>query len=296
MLCTTDTTDGEGNMLLQASTAATRTNSRLYRQLRNYVVRAEIIPAPVADDNSSFVYSFYTLPDTWFVRGAIRYAYETYMAAHQDELAAGIKFSRWHDFMINEQNVDAVWEYSQAALWDGGPDDGGWATLSADEALSDSSVTDSGGTSKGFHLLGNLANSFNIFREYANKLKYQVSSDESVSSDQPYEGLMDLEDADDMAEKGDQRPYDSDWSSFLPDDTTVDDDQGQNILVHQASIAFDVNAPGGKSTPYFTAPLGLVWVRKHANGAESAFSTTAPELVLELQAGKYKGVKAPSLV
>lgn len=300
ILCTTDTTDGEGNMLVQTQIAASRMNNRLYRMTRNYEVSFSLVTGPRHDGGDNVNIGFYTLPDTWFVRGAIRHAYNTYMQAHQDELDAGVKFAKYHDFVINEQNPDHVWEYSRPALFDGGSTaaaDGGWAELGADEILGDSTVTDSAGTSKGFHVFGNLANSFNIFREYANLLNYRVSADESVSSSQPYEGLLDLEDADDMAEKGDQAPYDTDWSSFLPDDTTVDDNQGQNLLVYQDEIAVDsASGPGKFSTRTFTAPLGLVWVKKHVSGSESAFSETQPELILRLAPGSYKGVKAPSLV
>lgn len=300
ILCTTDTTDGEGNMIVQAAQAASRMNNRLYRQLRNYEVSFSLKTAPSHDGGANLSFGFYTLPDTWFVRGAIKHAYTTYMQAHQDEIAAGVQFSKWHDFTLNEQNPDHVWEYSQAALWDGGSTasaDGGWATISADETHTDSSVTDSSGTSQGFNVFGNLANSYNIFREYANLLKYRRPTDESVGSDQPYEGLLDLEDADDMAEKGDQAPYDRDFSTFLPDDTTVDDNQGHNLLVFQDEIVVDSSGgPGKFSTRTFTAPLGLVFCRKHVSGSETAWGTTEPELLLRLAPGSYKGVKAPSLV
>lgn len=300
ILCTTDTTDGEGNMLVQAAQAASRMNNRLYRQLRNYEVSFSLVTGPQHDGGANVAVAFYTLPDTWFVRGAIKHAYRTYMQAHQDELAAGVKFSKWHDFTLNEQNPDSVFEYSNPALWDGGSSsdaDGGWAALAADESHTDSSVTDSGGTSRGFHVFGNLANSYNIFREYANLLNYRQPADESVASDQPYEGLLDLKDADDMAEKGDQAPYDRDFSTFLPDDTTVDDNQGHNLLVYQDEIVVDsASGPGKFSTRTFTAPLGLVFVKKHVSGSESAFSTGQPELLLRMAPGSYKGVKAPSLV
>lgn len=294
ILCTTDSTDGEGNLVVQASLAATRMNGRLYRQCRTYNVSFSLIPAPIHDGSTQVNLEFFTLPNNYFTHGAIKYAYDTYQDMMADEKEAGIKPAKWHDFHINEQNPTGVWEYGGAALTDGTAD-GGWVALPADESISDSSVTDAGGTSQGFHLLGNLANSFNIFREYAKKLNYRPQPG-TTSSDQPYDGLLDLDDADVLAERGDQAPYDRDWSTMIPDDTTVDDDAGQQLLVHRASVSYKSNGAQGRlSTGRFDAPLGLVWIRKYAAGGESAFGTSIPELTLNLTPGDYKGVRSHSL-
>jgi hypothetical protein len=295
MKCITDTTDGEGNMVVQTNLALSKMNGRLYRQCRTYRVKFNLITAPVHDAGANVNIEFFTLPNTYFVHGAVNYAFKQYMNLHADELAAGIKFARYHDFSINEQNPTGVWEYASPALWDGTAD-GGMASLTANETITDSSVTDAGGTSQGFHLLGNLANSYNIFREYAKRLNYRPQPG-TVSSDQPYEGLLDLDDADDMAEKGDLAPYDRDFSDFIPDDATVDDDAGQNLLLHRGTITYDVAAgPGRISTGYFDAPLGLVWCRKTVSGSESAWNTTNPELTLTVAPGDYKGVMSHSLI
>lgn len=290
MLCTTDTYQGEGRMIVKANDALSRMNGRLYRQALDYDLSLSVVNNP---SDSTFQYQFYTLPNTWFVKGAIKYAYKMYMQSHAEELAAGVRFARWHDFSINEQNADGVYEFSAPALFDGD----GFASISADETLSDSTVTDSAGTSRGFHLLGNLNNSYNIFRQYANLIKYGMTADDSVSSDQPYGELLDLDDADDMAEKGDQAPYDRDWSTWLPDDATVDDAQGHNILVLRDTIQYDGQGGGAQrlKTRTFTAPLGLVWCIKLVNGSANAFGTVTPEIMLHASPGKYKGVRAHSL-
>lgn len=290
----TDTTDGEGNMVIHTNTALSRMNGRLYRQARTYRVKFGLVTIPQNDGGYNVCYDFFTLPNTYFVHGAIKSAFDMYMQAHEDELAAGVKFARYHDFSINDQNPTGVWEASGPCLWDGKAD-GNWGLLTANESISDSSVTDSGGTSQGFHILGNIANSYNIFREYAKKLNYRPQPG-TTSSDQPYDGLLDLDDADDMAEKGDLAPYDRDFSDFLPEDTNVDDDAGQNLLLHRAAIAFDSNAGIGRlTTSYFDAPLGLVWVRKTLTGVESALNTGTPELTLTCAPGDYKGVMSHSL-
>lgn len=294
-MATTDTTDGEGNAIVQASIACTRMNGRLYRQCRTYRIRFSLIPAPGFDGGTGVNYEFYSLPNNYFVHGAIKHASDTYWQMMEEELAQGIKPAKWHDFMINEQNPTGVWEYTNPVMTDGTAD-GGWVVLQADETITDSSVTDAGGTSQGFHLLGNLANSYNIFREYSKKLNYRPEPGQS-SSDQPYDGLLDLDDADVLAERGDEAPYDRDWSSFIPDDTTVDDDAGQQLLLHRGSLSYDSNgAQGAFSTGFFEAPLGLVFVRKYLGGSETAFSVTDPEICLEFAPGDYKGVYSHSLV
>jgi hypothetical protein len=281
-----------GRAVVQGNLQAAKMNGRLYRQCRNYDVSFSVNLTEVSH-TPTLTYDFFTLPDTWFVRGAIRHAYNTYMQMMQDELAQGVKMARWHDFSINEQNPDGVYEYLSAAMWDGD----GWGTLAADETITDSSVTDSSGTSQGFHLIGNVTNSFNIFREYSQLLNYNKPTDESVSSTQPYDGLLDLDDADVLSERGDRAPYDRDWSSMIPDDATVDDSTGQHLLVLQDSLIVDANAgPVKTKTRTFTAPLGLVWIRKESDGSATDLSSSTPDLSMHFAKGSYKGVKAPSLV
>ncbi len=286
-LCATaDTTDAEGTLIVRANRELGVMNNKLYRQCRNYDV--SFTHTPVTNVTARQTLYFWTLPNTWFVRGAIKYAFNTYMQAHEDELRAGVKFARWHDFVIDEQNADDVWEYSQAELFDGDEH----SHISADEAVSDTQITkNDGSTAMTFRLLGSDSNAYNIFNEYANMLKYRTSTDESVASDQPYEGLLDLKDADKMAEVGDQAPYDRDFSSFLHDGT---DDQ--NILCLQDTIVIDPNGGiGGKSTRTFTAPLGLVWVHKYHDNALADFSQTWPTLIMRAKPGGYNGVSARSL-
>ncbi|AXH74563.1 MAG: putative capsid protein [Cressdnaviricota sp.] len=282
-----DTGGAGGTLIVKASKFASQMNHRLYRQTRNYSLKFSLQALTAADDHE-IGYDFYTLPNNWFVHGAIKYAYRTYMQAHQDELDAGIKFSRWSDFTIDEQNPDGTWEQSQVFLYDGD----GFAAISGDQEHVDSSITlADGSTSKSFRLLGTDSGAFNIFREYANMLKYRTSADTSVSSSQPYDGLLDLKDADKMAEDGDRPPYDSDFATILDDGT---DDQ--NILVYQDSIVYGRTSHAKLSTRFFTAPLGLVFVRKIKNGAADDVSNTVPELCLHLQKGNYKGINAPSLL
>jgi hypothetical protein len=242
-------------------------------------------------DGGTYSYTFFTLPDTWFVRNSIKYAYSTYMQAHEDELRAGVRFARWHDFTIDEQNPDGVWEPAQQHRYTGDA----WESFgsAADEAPTDTQVTkNDGSTAMAFRLMGSNVGAYNIFSEYAKLRQYSTADDTSVTSDQPYDGLLDLKDADKMAEVGDRPPYDLDFSGWLHDGT---DDQG--ILVCQDSINIDTNSSNNHwSTRVFTAPLGLVWILKEREGTATEFENDQPELLLHVSPGKYKGVKAPSLV
>ncbi len=278
------TTDGTGKSVVQTNLLLGRMNGRLYRQCYNYDVQFEVNPSIPGTNTEE--YHFFTLPNNRFVIGAIRHAYQTYWHSMQEELGAGIRPAKYHDFSINEQNPDDTWDYMGAMLFDGD----GYSAISGGEVITDSSVTDSGGTSQGFHLIGNLSNSYNIFREYAKFLNYH-DTDGAVSSSQPYDGLLDLKDADVLTERGDSPPWDRDWGDWLPDDTTVDDAQGHTILNLRASISSEYDR---MSTRVFTAPLGLVWIVHVTNNSNADLSDR--ELILRVPAGKYKGVKATSIV
>lgn len=294
LLRTTADESGEQPFLVEIAPNLSRVNNMLYRQSRLYSVRFEVGDNSTANHSK---YEFYTLPDTWFVRGAIKYAYDTYMQNHQDELAAGITFSQWHDFDISPQNPDGTYEFTGAELWDGD----GFANIGADEpsgiggVYSTTKAAD--GTSMGFHVMGNIANSYNIFREYAEHLNNKKPDDESTTAVQPYGELLDLKDAEQMVESGDRAPYDRDFSGWIPDDESVDDSTGQHILTLKAITISDRD--GGSAlvrTPYFTAPLGLVFVRRFSNGTLTDLPTDQQFIRMEVQSGMYKGVKAPSLV
>lgn len=293
MRSNTDET-GENPFLIEIAPNLSRMNNRLYRQTRLYHVRFE--NADNDHGSANVKYEFYTLPDTWFVRGAIKYAHAVYMQNHQDELDAGITFSQWADFDISPQNPDGTYEFTGARLYDGD----GYSSIAADEPSgiggSYSTTKAADGTSFGFHVMGNVANSYNIFREYSEFLNNKKPDDESTTAIQPYGDLLDLKDAEQMVENGDRAPYDRDFSGWIPDDETVDDSTGQHLLTLKAMTNFDRDSTGSQRTPFFTAPLGLVYVRRFVTSTLTDLTTSQQQLRMEVQAGHYKGVKAPSLV
>ncbi len=284
---------GEQPFLVEVAPNLSRMNNRLYRQSRLYNVRFEAVDV---SQGNPVKYEFYTLPDTWFVRGAIKYAHSVYMQNHKDELEAGVTFSPWHDFDISPQNPDGTYEFTGARLWDGD----GFASIAADEPSgisgTYSTTKAADGTSMGFHVLGNIANSYNILREYSELLNNKKPDNESTTAVQPYGDLLDLKDAEQMVESGDRAPYDRDFSGWIPDDETVDDTTGQHILTLKSMLVSDRDSSPQVRTPFFTAPLGLVYVRRFVTSTLTDLATDQQQLRMEVQSGQYKGVKAPSLV
>ena len=284
---------GENPFLVEVAPNLSRMNNRLYRQSRLYNVRFEAVDV---SQGNPVKYEFYTLPDTWFVRGAIKYAHSIYMQNHKDELEAGVTFSQWHDFDINPQNPDGTYEFTGVRLWDGD----GFASVSADEPSgiggTYSTTKAADGTAFGFHVMGNVSNSYNILREYAEFLNNRKPDDESTTAVQPYGDLLDLKDAEQMVESGDRAPYDRDFSGWIPDDESVDDSTGQHCLTLKSMLVSDRDSSPQVRTPFFTAPLGLVYVRRFVTSTLTDLATDQQQLRMEVQAGHYKGVKAPSLV
>jgi len=281
--------DGDYNAkgaIIPVSLELSRMNNRLYRQGMDYTLKIRARPINSYAANQI---DFFTLPNTWFVKGAIQHAYNTYHSMLQDELAQGIKPARWHDFAIDEQNPDGIWDSFRAILSDGD----GTHQIVSDEVVSDSTIKDASGITRGFHLFGNKTNSYNIFEEYAKVLKYNKPTSNQRSSDQPYDELLQLDNADELAERGDIPPYDSDFSVFLPKsgDLVTSDSA---LLNYVDTITYDRNGAGPKlSTRTFVAPLGLVFVRAFDDGTPRIHHNA--EIVVEVSAGNYKGVKATSI-
>ncbi len=273
-----DATDA-GDAIIQVDKALSVMNHRLYRQGRNYTCSLQYIPA---SSTQAYEVSIFTLPDNWFVRGAIKHAYNTWRRSIQDEVAAGAVLSRWYDFRINEQDPDSTWDYLAPSVFDGDS----FAGLSPDE-YSETSVTGEDLSVEAFNLMGTIANSFNIFAEYAKLLNSKKILVTSVNSEESYAGLTPGgEDQEHLTETGDQPPYDHDFGDW---------DSG-DILVLRDKLAVDI--AGGSSrtvSRQFTAPLGMIYLRREVGDGASDFSTTEPNVILHCKPGSYRGVAAESL-
>lgn len=274
-------------------------NNRLYRQGMNYDVSFSLLD-PLSDEQERF--KFYTLPNNWFVRGAISHAFRQYRAAMQPELLiTGGKTSKWHDFVIDHQDPDGSRGIMYPSIFDGDSFAAQTAGLSSDL----SKVTNAAGTENQFHIGGALTNSFSILEEYALHLMSRRADDSAESGPQSYEGLQTGgTDIDHLMEQGDVPPYDEDFS-FWHGGADADTDfcmvyqdclyVGATRTIHDpdGSTTSDVDtvvASGSRvQTRTFTAPLGLVWVESASNIHSG---TTTPNFAMHVKAGNYKGVSA----
>lgn len=264
---------GQANYILQTPKVLGVMNHRLYREGMVYDMS---LTASRIDHAKTW--KIYTLPDTWFVRGAIAFAFKSYRSALQEELElSGGKHSKWLDFRINEQDPDGTWGYLQASLFDGDSHAG----LTTGD-YTKSVVTNAAGTEIGWHLFGTVSNSYNIFEEYSNHIMARKADDSSESGPSGYEGLATGgADSDRLFEDGDVPPYTEAFTGVF---STGD------FLVQQDEIGLDADGWQKFNSRTFRAPLGIVYLV-----ASTEAAATLPELIVHCSTGMYKGVKAEKL-
>ncbi len=268
---------------------ASQMNSRLYRQGMVYDVAFSL-----ANPRSlvSRQYNFYTLPNNWFVLGAIKYAFAQYRAGLQDELIqTGGKTSKWHDFRMSTTDPDGTQSTMYPCMWDGDS----WETITTGMPSLTSVITAAGGTEKGFIIGGEVSNYYNILLEYGRHLMSRRADDSSESGPQAYEGLQTgAADLDRLLEDGETPPYDEDFAMWH----NGGDADTDTRLIHQDTLYIGTvdsddtssRAPDSRfRTRTFKAPLGFVYVEASANLASG---TSNPDLCLHLKPGNYKGVSA----
>ncbi len=264
-------------------------NNRLYRQGMVYDVSFSLVD-PKSEANVAF--NFYTLPDNWFCRGAIAHAFRQYRAAMQPELLqTGGKTAKWHDFVISHQDPDGTQAVMYPCLFDGNS----WITVTTGLGSETSIVTNAAGTEVGFHIGGDLADSFSIFEEYAIHLLSRRADDSAEAGPQTYEGLQTGgTDIDHLLEKGDVPPYDETyafWHNAADADTdfrTVFQDSMYVGSTDSDDTSILVN--GARTvTRTFSAPLGLVWIESTGNLHSG---TATPNIAMHVKKGNYKGVSA----
>lgn len=264
-----------------------RANRRQYQQCRAYDVRLKIAST---DESGEHMYEVYSLSNAWWVKRAIEMAKGVYMDATKKERAAlGEGVATYNDFII-QCATGAAGNFSnlqQFAPADSG-DDMTATEVGSDESLYEvnqvvSDVKDDDGDTMGFTVLTEDKSGvgvFNIFNEYL--LSRNITPDADTRTG-PYADLFELdEDALDTLQKdGDSTPWDADAfpSPFVLQDTILSDQGIPN---------------GPLFTRSFTAPLGLVIVKKfNAANAEDNF-TGNEKILVECRKGTYKGVHAPA--
>ena len=274
--------DSTNIMRIQADQLLSQMNGRLYRQGMNYEVNLSLTDP---SGNADTLYEVFTLPNNWFVIGAVRHAFRQYKIAMADEMkSTGGKHSKWLDFNIDPSDVDGTESTAQLLLHTGA----NWVEHTTGSNVL-SKVTRINGNESGFNVNGIKSNSFNIFEEYATHLKLRGDTPQAVSGPQAYEGLIvGADDLDHIVEDGDLPPYDADHGGWADDASSVSDTR---LVYHDYLYNGNTHDKSARSTTKtFTAPLGMVWVKMSTGTWNYTEAQGGPQICVHAKKGSYKGV------
>jgi hypothetical protein len=258
------------NLLIRTDKLLSNVNHRLYRQSRVYNVKVDI-DADLADGDFVKVYA---LADTWYNMKAYQFAKKTFDENSAQEFEQlGADKARWNDFRVD--HGDTIQQELEAIQFIGST---GTRFTGGEYVMSE--VTDSAGTTQTFRWVGSAANTFNIIDEY-DRTGDTAQSPTFAQASVAYDGLedeMDDSQMDHLSGDGNLPPYDG------------------RVLENQAWVlvaTLFIRATGTNklSTGYFNAPCGLI--RIDTGGALNA-QTITENISMEVKAGDYKGVHAPS--
>ena len=270
-----------------------RANRRQYTQCRAYDLRVKVANV---DSNVEQNYEVYTLSNAWWVKRSIEMAKAVWLNSTKEERALlGDRRGKWNDFIIT-MNAAAVGNYSD--LYQYSPATSGDDMIAAEVATDESIYEDQSKGSEvegdsdlgaeieyGFTLdatdLTGGVRSYNIFDQYMLTRQHVTPAD---TRDAPYEDLLSLDQSamDNLKQDGDNAPFDLDAfpSPFVLADTFGVDQQIQ----------------GGQQpfSKMITAPLGIIIIKKLANGGAESNFAGSEKLLIDVKKGTYKGVHAPA--
>lgn len=289
LLITSGSTDGSvGTLTAHVPDLLMRANRRQYTQCRAYDLRVKVASV---DESVEHIFDIYTLSNAWWVKRAIEMAKGVYLEATKEERALlGDNVATYNDFIIQcasgaAGNFANLTQFAPASSGD----DMTGAEVASDESLFEvnqvvSDLSDDAGDTMGFTVLAEDASGvgvFNIFDQYL--LSRSVTPD-ADSRAGPYADLLEI-DEDAMAslqQDGDLTPWDAD---AFP-----------SPFVLQDVIAIDQGIPSGgpRSSRMFTAPLGIVIIKKRNSAQAEDTYDGNEQFLLECRKGTYKGVHAPA--
>jgi hypothetical protein len=262
-----DTTGVPGpSSLIQVDKALSEMNHRLYRQHMSYTCRVDL-----NTDQDFGLIEVYALAPTWYVMNSLREAKRVHDDAMKEERAHAGQ-ARWYDFRINPNFSASVNSLGPYGL------DSGGAPVAVSTTGSEygySAIEDSSGGSRSFTLRGaTSATNYNVFEEYDAMGNVSDSPENPVSGG--YDGVRSAMEAENIAAlqaRGNAPPYNTDtWNV---------------VWVKVGELYQTAGGSSSKSTGFFEAPLGLIYLPNHA--------ATAANISLRVKAGKYKGVQAVAL-
>lgn len=257
------------NMTIYLDRELSAVNHRLYRQSRLYSCKVEVD----ASLPTGAVIDVYALSDTWMNMKAYQYAKQQFDKNSSEELGtlSSSNVGRWNDFRVafgtTTAGMQAIVETPTTV-----------SEPSGKYELSE--VTDAGGTTHTFAWIGSSATIFNIIDEY----DLTGDTQQTPTFGQTEVAYGDLDDQIDgdqvehLSTQGDEPPY---------NDRAIEN----GVLTRVARLYVDAEGQGKLSTGFFNAPCGIVYL-KGAGGMTSI--TLSDSLCVEVKAGDYKGVHAPS--
>lgn len=251
-------------------------NRRLYRQGKMYSTKLEIDPAILAAGQTVEVY---TIKPTWASIRAWELAKENFDQSYQDERDNINKNqqARWFDFRV-DHGLGAVQTF--VGRGDNNLDPAAGVRFDDGEFVL-STVEDQTGASRTF-TWSNVGGTgaYAILNEYAEGTR-AAQSPAFTTGDGPYDNLhadSSAIESEALQDAGNVAPYNS---------TIITNGNWMKV----ATLAMGATA-GRFSTGYFDAPCGLIGIV--VTGGPEA-SQLNQSLILECQAGDYKGVKAHNM-
>lgn len=259
--------------LVDVGRCLSQVNRRLYRYGRYYNVKIDLEP-----DASSQI-EVYTLRDDWAVQKGFQMAYAAYLKNSQDERAMMGKnqIARWEDFRctpgIAGNDMGPALFLGATAV-----------ELVLQGEFTPSEVIDENDANRTFTWGPTTdATQYSVLGEYDKAGNAQSSPSSFVAGNSvPYEELTDEVDglmANNLEAFGDNPPYDRDGVN------------ANGPFVRIATLKGDTANAQKLSTGFFTAPCGLVWIRKTSSAVNLSLGYS-----LTVKAGDYKGVDAPSML
>jgi hypothetical protein len=248
-------------------------NRRLYRYGRYYNVKVDID----ADLNNKI--EVYALRDDWAVQKAFQMAYAAFEKNASDEKAmmSENQIARWSDFRINPDpaanEMGPVFHQGASAR----------ELVNQGEFVNTQVIDDTGAPRVFTWNNTTTASAYSVLAEYDKAGNAQTTPSSLVSGNVvPYEGLTSEVDGlmmNNLEAFGDNPPYDRDGVN------------ANGPFVKIATLDASNSNAQKLSTGFFTAPCGLVIIRK-----TPAELDLREKVQLTVKAGDYKGVHAPSML
>lgn len=258
-----------GGQVVDVAAILSYHNQRLYRQGRVYGVTVTSIPTMAGYSYVSPATQISSAPNNWMVRKAWGLAFKKWRESTQEERSNGVKAGRWNDFRVALAVGDTTANYVTS--------DRVAPALSNGELVYTSAVSDSGGATRGYGLLGNTSGTtWSIVEEYDRLLDTDQNTPPTSSGTMPYSDMMQsLNDgqADAIQEEGDDPPYNA---------VTM-----RNNLVRPQYFVGNSDTVN-RSSGLILAPCGLIDIGN--TGAEIR------TYIIDVKSGKYKGVHAEAMV